>query len=168
MKTKEKIRAIRKYSWYLFKHRTFVTLECFREGLIWRGLKHDLSKFRPDEFFAYAFHFYSDNKPKRDNTGYYKPYGINSKFDIAWLKHTRRNDHHWQWAALCKDTYNENVFFEMPEAAWKEMICDWFSASRAQKNTCTVFEWYEVNRCKIQLHPETRKNGEKEHERRKR
>jgi hypothetical protein len=35
-------------------------IECFNQGLIWRGLMHDLSKFLPDEFLPYANFFYPD------------------------------------------------------------------------------------------------------------
>ena len=32
------------------KHRWLVMVHCFRVGLIWQGLTHDLSKFSPSEF----------------------------------------------------------------------------------------------------------------------
>jgi len=42
-----------KYLKYLLRHKWFVMLECFKEGLFWLGLTHDLSKFSPkrDRFF---------------------------------------------------------------------------------------------------------------------
>lgn len=49
----------RKYLWYLIRHRWYVMLACFREGLYWQGLIHDWSKFLPGEFFPYAWYFYS-------------------------------------------------------------------------------------------------------------
>lgn len=33
-------------------HRHLVMRGCFRMGLIWQGLTHDLSKYSPTEFFA--------------------------------------------------------------------------------------------------------------------
>lgn len=170
MKTREKIRSIRKYSWYLFKHRTFTMIECFKEGLIWRGLTHDLSKLRPSEFFPYAYFFYKDKKPKRDRTGYYKPYDTGDMdFELAWLKHCRRNDHHWQWHALVLDGGDRNqvICYPMSDKAWREMICDWRGAARAQK-AGSIYDWYEKNKYKIRLHEETRKEIERELEKRKR
>ena len=66
-----------KYFHYIIRHKWFVFLECYKEGIIWRGITHDLSKFLPSEFFPYANHFYgeknSDIKKGRDESGYYKP-----------------------------------------------------------------------------------------------
>ena len=42
-----------RYLSYVIRHRWFVMIECFKRGLIWRGLTHDLSKFHPSEFFPY-------------------------------------------------------------------------------------------------------------------
>ena len=42
---------------YLMEHKWFVLLECWKRGLIWRGLIHDLSKLRPSEVFGYASYF---------------------------------------------------------------------------------------------------------------
>lgn len=49
-----------KYLKYLLCHKWYVMIECFREGLIWQGLMHDLSKFLPSEFIPYANFFYPD------------------------------------------------------------------------------------------------------------
>ena len=34
------------------KHRTLVMIHCFKVGLYWRGLTHDLSKYSPTEFLV--------------------------------------------------------------------------------------------------------------------
>jgi hypothetical protein len=87
-----------KYLWYVIKHKWFVFIECAKCGIIWRGIVHDLSKFRPSEFFAYANHFYGSKEPVRDKTGYYKPTDTgDSAFDYAWFLHQKRNPHHWQY-----------------------------------------------------------------------
>ena len=38
-------------------HRHLVMRGCFRMGLIWQGLTHDLSKYSPTEFFAGVRYF---------------------------------------------------------------------------------------------------------------
>jgi hypothetical protein len=136
-------------------------IECFKRGLIWRGIKHDLSKFLPSEFFPYARHFFGSNIPKRESSGYYKPYETgNSEFDIAWLKHANRNSHHWQYWTMLKDG-NDNSFtnyiaYEIPYKDVLEMMCDWLGASKAQR-TKGIKNWYLLNKQKLILHGKTRK-----------
>lgn len=151
-----------KYLKYLLKHKIFVTQECFKRGLIWQGILHDLSKFLPSEFFPYARHFFKEDKPKREKTGYYKPINTgNSEFDFAWFLHQKRNKHHWQWW-IQPDDYEGVVILPMKDKYILEMFCDWLGASRAQGfESGTVDQWYKNNGPKLQLHPESRKKIEK-------
>ena len=58
-----------KYLCYVLRHKWYVFIECCKLGIPVRGLVHDLSKFRPSEWFPYANFIH---KPKqRDDTGYY-------------------------------------------------------------------------------------------------
>ena len=132
-------------------------LECFKEGLYWRGIVHDLSKFRPSEFFPYMEHFHGKYaKAWRDKTGYYKPTDTgDSSFDRAWFFHQKRNDHHWQYWVLPEDIEGTKLLL-MPDKVQREMVCDWKGAGRAQ-GTPDVVAWWDKNGSKLQLHPETRK-----------
>jgi hypothetical protein len=134
-------------------------VECFKFGLYYRGLKHDISKFFPSEWFPYANFFYgSAPKAKRDETGYYKPTDTgDEKFDFAWLLHQKRNDHHWQWYVLPEDGGGFKVL-EMDVNAVFEMTCDWCGASKAQEKGGWrgVFTWYEANAKKMLFHPDSR------------
>lgn len=146
-----------KYLSYVIRHKWFVMMECFKEGLIYRGLVHDLSKLRPSEFFPYANHFGAGIQTGRDKTGYYKPYDTGDPaFDIAVHRHTRRNDHHWQSWVQPKDKEGVKMH-EMPIEAVREMICDWRGAARAQKATGNIEDWFNKNGPNMQLHPRTRK-----------
>ena len=101
-----------KYAWYIIKHKWYVMIECFKVGLYWQGITHDLSKLLPDEWFPYANYFYGFKK--RDETGYYKPTDTGDKaFDFAWLLHQKRNPHHWQWWILPEDDGGTKIL-EMP------------------------------------------------------
>ena len=145
------------YLKYIIFHKWFVFLECCKEGIIWRGIVHDLSKLRISEFIPYA-NFFEKSKQFRDETGYYKPIDTGDKaFDYAWLLHQKRNKHHWQWWILPED---ENGFkvLEMPEKYVKEMLCDWKGAGRAQKNKITCKEWYLINKNKMMLHENTKRS----------
>ncbi len=150
------------YAKYLIRHKWYVTIECFKHGLIWRGLTHDLSKFRPGEWFPYARYFYASDgqswqTTKRDKSGYYKPENTGDKaFDFAWLLHQKRNDHHWQWW-ICPQDDGGFKTIEMSTPAITEMICDWIGAGKAQGHGADVVSWYEKNRDKMILHPKTRR-----------
>ena len=158
------------YLRYLMRHKWYVSVECLKAGLVWRGLKHDWSKFLPDEFIPYARFFYAPDGSKaqvRDSTGYYKPYDTGDlAFDVAWLKHQHRQDHHWQWWVLAKDDGGIRIL-DMSDAAWREMICDWIGAGKAQGFFSPPGEplketraWYAKNKDKMQLSELTRKNVE--------
>jgi len=132
------------YLKYVLRHKWFVAIQCFRHGLFLRAITHDLSKFRPSEWFPYVDYFYGSGK-------------YPEKFDMAWLKHQHRNRHHWQWWILRQDD-GGLFFFPMSKKDRLEMVCDWWGAGRAQGRGGWehTWQWYEDNKEKIQLHPETR------------
>lgn len=144
------------YLKYVLRHKWFVFLACLSYGLVWRGIKHDWHKFLPDEWLPYARFFYGKSAiQRRDKTGYYKPTDTgDAAFDFAWLLHQKRADHHWQWWVLPEDDGGVKVL-PMSATARKEMIADWRGAGRAQGKPNT-WEWYEANKGKMQLHPDTR------------
>ncbi|RKY28454.1 MAG: hypothetical protein DRP83_00710 [Planctomycetota bacterium] len=140
------------YLKYVLRHKFYVAQACFREGLVIRGLIHDVSKFLPSEWFPYVEYFYGEKD---------KPNLTRKRFDFAWLLHQKRNDHHWQWWVLSKDEGGRRVL-PMSDAARKEMVADWFGASRAQGHGGLygpngVKAWYKSHRKKMLLHDETRK-----------
>lgn len=153
------------YLMYMIRHKFWVTYYCFRDGLIWRGLKHDASKFLPSEWLPYANHFCGSGKDKRrairkEAVGYCKPYKTgDEKFNFAWLLHQKRNDHHWQWWILPED---DGGFIAMPmkKKALREMICDWRGAGKAQGHGDNTPTWYKKNKGKMTLHPDTKKEVE--------
>jgi len=128
-----------RYLWYVIRHKWYVSIACFKVGLYWRGITHDMSKLRPSEFFPYAKFFYGSSYNQHE-------------FDFAWLLHQKRNKHHWQWWILREDDGGTKVF-QMDLESVEEMVCDWIGAGRAinGKNDCV--EWYRANRHKMQLNP---------------
>ena len=142
------------YLKYVLVHKWWVMVECFKVGLFWRGIVHDMSKFLPSEFIPYARFFHG--KKVRSKTGYYKPTDTGDlAFDMAWFRHQKRNDHHWQWWVLPEDERGVKLL-PMSEEARLEMLCDWRGAGRAQ-GTPDTLAWYRANGHKLQLHEETRK-----------
>jgi len=148
-----------RYLTYVLKHKWFVFLECCKMGIPIRGLLHDMSKFRPSEWSAYAEHFYGAHGRKvRDSTGYYNPCNTgDADFDEAWFWHQKRNKHHWQYWVMPRDK-NGVVIRPMSHKSRKEMLCDWKGAGRAQRRgqPGEVLDWYIKNRHKLRLHVETR------------
>lgn len=148
-----------KYLWYVLKHKWYVFLECWKVGIIWRGIIHDWDKFLPSEFIPYANYFYGESSSK---TRHCKQTNNGDKaFDLAWLLHQKLNKHHWQWWILPEDDGGTKIL-EMSPKYCKEMICDWIGASRAKGYNNNTIEWYKVNYNRMQLHRDTRIWIEKE------
>lgn len=138
---------------YTLRHKYWVMRYCFEEGLYWRGIMHDMSKFIPDEFIAYARWFFlkTDDKQTQYQNKYY--------FDYAWLMHQKRNRHHWSyWVMPAYDGGMKCV--EMPLRFIKEMICDWRGAGKAQGTSDGSLEgardYYLANKDRMMMAPRTR------------
>lgn len=153
-----------RYLRYVLLHKWFVLLGCIELGVPLRGIVHDLSKFRPSEWFPYVNYFYGKYlyQTESDIPGGLKSLFIFSKtkadakreFDAAWLKHQNRNSHHWQHWVLMPDDGGIEVL-PMPDADRREMLADWRGAGRALGNPDTR-GWYQKNRDNMRLHPFTR------------
>jgi Family of unknown function (DUF5662) len=149
-----------RYSSYVLRHKWFVFLECLKYSLVWRGITHDTSKLRPSEFIAYMNYFGGTKNTQRgrDKSGYYNASGApDAAFRMAWLRHQRRNDHHWEWWIPLGA---EPV--EMSDAARKEMVSDWRGAGRAQGKGNDVVAFYTANKDRIIIGLETRAWVERE------
>lgn len=99
------------------KHRLLVMDGCFRVGLYWQGLTHDLSKYSPVEFWTGARYYQGNRSPnaaERDEKGYSE----------AWMHHKGRNRHHYEyWTDMSKLTWRyEGV--PMPRKYLAEMVMD--------------------------------------------
>ncbi len=75
-----------KYLWYVIRHKWFTFVECYKLGISWRGLVHDLSKFRPSEWGPYVESFYG-------GWGKDRPQWVKDAFNVAWLAHIHKNPH---------------------------------------------------------------------------
>ncbi len=103
-------------------HRKWARYYCRIAGIRWRGLKHDLSKYSPTEFFESVKYFDGHRSPiihcKADK-GYSK----------AWLHHKGRNKHHLEyWEDVFK---GEKIAAFIPYKYIVESICDKLAATKA-------------------------------------
>lgn len=135
-------------------HRRMVRKNCFRVGLYWQGLTHDLSKFSPAEFFVGAKYFQGDRSPnnaEREDRGY----------SAAWLHHKGRNKHHFEyWVDYCLNGEQVLGGMKMPTRFVVEMFMDRIAACRTyQKEAYTDESPLAYNNRALQVqsivHPES-------------
>ena len=103
-------------------HKLYVMIECFRLGLYWQGVVHDLSKYGPTEFLPSAKYFQGDSTPiarEKAEVGY----------SVAWLNHKAKNKHHWEYWTDFRNGAILTVL--IPDRYIKEMFCDMVWASKA-------------------------------------
>jgi len=105
------------------RHRHEVIKNCFRAGIGFQGLFHDLSKYSPSEFIVGMKYYQgtkSPNDKERELFGY----------SAAWLHHKGKNKHHFEyWYDYNKITHDISPV-EMPLKYLKEMLCDRIAASK--------------------------------------
>ena len=139
-------------------HKMLVMQNCFRCGLYWQGLTHDLSKLSPVEFWAGAKYWQgicSPNNAQRQKEGY----------SAAWLHHKGRNKHHLEyWIDYAPGGDHAMAGMRMPEKYVAEMVCDRIAASKNYKGKnytdAAAWEYYDHSKDHYILHPETRKQLE--------
>lgn len=105
------------------KHRHKVIVHCAKAGILWQGLRHDLSKFSPTEFIPGVRYYTGTRSP---NEGEREAYG----YSKAWMHHKGRNKHHYEyWIDYNLET-KRNDPVEMPYRYLAEMMCDRIAASK--------------------------------------
>lgn len=143
-------------TWKHFKtvcvHKYYVFKYCRAAGIPWRGIKHDLSKFHPIEFFESVKYYQGTSSPidacKKDK-GYSK----------AWLHHKGRNSHHYEYFV---DNFDlGGVALQMPFEDALELICDYLGAGEAymKKNFTYANEydwWLKKSSLPLLMHPQTK------------
>ena len=134
------------------KHRHMVIKHCFKAGIGFQGLFHDLSKYTPTEFSVGAKYYKgykSPNDVERMEKGY----------SSAWLHHQGRNKHHFEY---WRD-YDVNTHLmapvKMPLKYVKEMFCDRLAASKVymkdKYSDSHPLEYFSAGKAKATAHPET-------------
>lgn len=133
----------------IVKHKMWVGYYCFKLGIPWRGIKHDLSKFSPIEFFESVKYYQGDRSPIdacKEANGWSK----------AWMHHKGRNDHHYEYWQDNFDNGGNPVM--MPYECAVELLCDYLGAGRAYSGKNFTYEgeyiWWKNKSSKpIAMHP---------------
>ena len=105
------------------RHRNCVIKHCFKAGILWRGLLHDLSKYNPIEFFTGVRYYLgnkSPNEAERTEKGY----------SAAWMHHKGINKHHFEYWTDYQPATRKVEPIKMPLKFVIEMFCDRVAASK--------------------------------------
>lgn len=105
------------------KHRRLVRRGCFKCGLFWQGLTHDLSKYSRVEFKNGAKYYRdggSPHKNERNDKGYSE----------SWMHHKGHNKHHCEYWTDFNYLTLKYEPVEMPKKYIAEMVCDRIAASK--------------------------------------
>lgn len=140
-----------KNSWLHLKkviiHKYYVAKYCFKVGLVWQGITHDLSKFSPTEFLESVKYYVGTSSPinacKKDK-GY----------SMAWFHHRGRNYHHYE---MWIDNFDQGgIALEMPQKYAYEMICDYIGAAKAYMGEKFTWkkelEWWNIKKQTAKMH----------------
>ena len=134
-------------------HKWLVLKGCFRLGLYWQGLTHDLSKYSPVEFFMGAKYYFGTHSP---NDGQRQDKGYSS----AWLHHKGRNKHRLEyWIDYTSQAGHRMAGLEMPVRYVAEMFCDRVAASKTYRGSAyrdsDPYDYYMRSVGHYMIHPNT-------------
>ena len=134
------------------KHRHKVIEHCFKAGIGFQGLFHDLSKYSPREFFVGAKYYQGTRSPNEEER---KLFG----YSRAWLHHKGRNRHHFEyWTDLNRETRRYDAV-PMPRKYLVEMVMDRRAACMTYEgenySAGSELRYLEKSIEKELLHPQT-------------
>lgn len=109
------------------RHRRLVRKHCFKAGLYYQGLVHDLSKYSPTEFFVGVKYYQGTRSPnvaERNMTG----------ISTAWIHHKGRNKHHYEyWTDYDVETGDPLSYKKMPRRYFVESLMDRIAACKVYR-----------------------------------
>ena len=148
-------------AWQHFKtitwHKILVMDGCFRVGLYWQGLCHDLSKYSPTEFLVGARLYQGNRSPngaEREEKGYSE----------AWMHHKGRNKHHYEyWTDMSRETWRYEAV-PMPRKYLVEMVMDRRAACMVYQGKNygpdSALKYYLRSKDRSLMHPKTQQELE--------
>jgi len=134
------------------RHRHRVIAHCFRAGIGWQGLFHDLSKYSPAEFWVGARHYLGDRSPNEEERAQYG-------YSLAWMHHKGRNRHHFEYWTDYSPTTKQMEPVKMPLRYVAEMFCDRLAASKIYQGEKYApvhpLEYFLRGKDRRRIHPAT-------------
>ena len=129
-----------------------VLTHCFKAGIPFRGLLHDLSKYSPYEFVGGAKYYQGNRSPNEKER---ELFGCSK----SWMHHKGRNRHHFEY---WNDVNPATKLYEpvkMPAVFLKEMFCDRVAASKIYQGDkytdAHPFEYFARGNARLYMHEET-------------
>ena len=139
-------------------HRHAVIRHCFKCGIGFQGLFHDLSKYSPTEFIPGAKYYLgtrSPNEKEREIFGY----------SVAWMHHKGRNKHHFEYWSDVSPVTKCYEPVPMPLRYITEMFCDRVAACKIYRGKdytdSAALEYYLRGNARAKMHPSTADQLEK-------
>ena len=132
-------------------HRKYVRKMCWKLGLYWQGIVHDLSKYSITELkmCKYWTGKGSPHQACREAIGY----------SPSWIHHYHKNKHHYQywWG---EDEEGKILPIKMPYKYALELIADYLGAGKAYNGNNFSFkdelDWWRNHVKTIKMHDETK------------
>lgn len=145
-----------------YASRLMAHISCVYEAGLRLGLPesqvmlHDLSKWGPQQFLAYARYFQEGRDQSPVDSG-----DVGADMAAAWLDHIHKEPHHWEhWLFPAQGWKPDSKALDgnalpMPDRYALEMIADWQGASRVYTGSWDISEWLCRNAGRIILHCQT-------------
>lgn len=136
----------------IYIHKKYVVISCFKAGILWQGITHDLSKLSITELRPALKHYRGTSSPINEER-------IVQGYSMARQHHKGRNKHHWHYWVDIDAEYCTTI--KIPPKYISEMICDWIAAGKTYSgdtwDVSMIKEYYDKNRDRMILHPFTKK-----------
>ena len=134
------------------RHRHRVIAHCFRAGIGWQGLFHDLSKYSPAEFIVGAKYYLGTRSPNDGERA-------DKDYSAAWMHHKGRNRHHFEYWTDYHPERHRVEPVKMPLRYVVEMFCDRVAASKIYQGEAYTnshpLEYFMRGKPRRVVHPET-------------
>ena len=136
------------------RHRFLVMKGCFRVGLYWRGLTHDLSKYSPTEFWVGAKYYQGNRSP---NAAEREEHGSS----LAWMHHKGRNRHHYEYWTDLVPSHRQYESMPMPRVYLVESVMDRRAACMTYQGKAytdaSAKIYFQKSTERELMHPQTRR-----------
>ena len=107
------------------RHKILVAKGCFKLGLYYQGIMHDMSKYSPTEFLVGVKYYQGTASPNNAER-------MEKGISMSWLHHKGRNKHHFEyWIDYSIDKDHPGlVGMKIPKKYMAEMFVDRVSAGK--------------------------------------
>ena len=140
------------------RHKILVAKGCFKLGLYYQGIMHDMSKYSPTEFLVGGKYYQGTASPNNAER-------MEKGISMSWLHHKGRNKHHFEYWVDYNMKSHKNEPVEMPYNYVAEMYCDRLAASKIYNGDkykqTDPLEYFVRRKSSRIIHPKTSDEIEK-------